>query len=213
VLEAARQWAGPEERVRALLDKGSIATGGSDELSDIDLVFVSNPDLREELRRAARGLGQAGEVSYVPQMRTQLVAARTVAEALADLTTDPEATVSEIAGPREESLVDAAKLLAARRGDPKRVEGVSDPERPGQRALSDGRPAAWPRRHPRRPHVRGLARLHVMNRPKPQSDISPPESMASRTATEVLLVTPATTANEQTSFRARIELSDTPLGG
>jgi hypothetical protein len=29
--------------------------------------------------------GQQGEVSYVPRMRTQLVAARTVAEALADL--------------------------------------------------------------------------------------------------------------------------------
>src|SRR5207247_4342618 len=34
--------------------------------------------------------GRQGEVSYVPKMRTQLVAARTVAEALADLATDPE---------------------------------------------------------------------------------------------------------------------------
>jgi uncharacterized protein YbjT (DUF2867 family) len=74
-----------------------------------------------------------GDVSYVPQMRTQLVAARTVAEALADLangsTPAPEtsaATISEIAGPREESLVDVARLLAARRGDSVRIEGVSD---------------------------------------------------------------------------------------
>jgi uncharacterized protein YbjT (DUF2867 family) len=34
--------------------------------------------------------GRQGEVSYVPKMRTQLVAARTVAEALADLAVGPE---------------------------------------------------------------------------------------------------------------------------
>jgi uncharacterized protein YbjT (DUF2867 family) len=81
--------------------------------------------------------GRQGDVIYVPQMRTQLVAARTVAEALADLangsTPAPEtsaATISEIAGPREESLVDVARLLAARRGDSVRIEGVSDPADP-----------------------------------------------------------------------------------
>jgi uncharacterized protein YbjT (DUF2867 family) len=82
--------------------------------------------------------GRQGEVSHVPKMRTQLVAARTVAEALADLATGPEARVPgsarapipEIAGPREESLVDVARLLAARRGDPVRIEGVSDPADP-----------------------------------------------------------------------------------
>jgi uncharacterized protein YbjT (DUF2867 family) len=36
--------------------------------------------------------GRRGEVSYVPKMNTQLVAARTVAEALADLATQPEST-------------------------------------------------------------------------------------------------------------------------
>ena len=80
--------------------------------------------------------GRQGEVSYVPRMRTQLVAARTVAEALADLATAPEsapapvsspAPISEIAGPREESLVDMAILLAARRGDPAKIVGVTDP--------------------------------------------------------------------------------------
>jgi hypothetical protein len=79
--------------------------------------------------------GRQGEVSYVPKMRTQLVAARTVAQALADLAIDPEwataprsseAPIPEIAGPREESLVDMAKLLVARRGDPVRIEGVSN---------------------------------------------------------------------------------------
>jgi hypothetical protein len=34
--------------------------------------------------------GRRGEVSYVPNMRTQLVAARTVAQAVCELATDPE---------------------------------------------------------------------------------------------------------------------------
>jgi len=58
-------------------------------------------------------------------MRTQLVAARTVAERLADLATGPEAPaapISEIAGPCEESLVEMATLLANRRGDSVRIE-------------------------------------------------------------------------------------------
>ncbi len=83
--------------------------------------------------------GRQGEVSYVPKMRTQLVAARTVAQALADLATGPEsapalessqAPIPEIAGPQEESLVEMATLLAARRGDPVRIEGVSNPADP-----------------------------------------------------------------------------------
>jgi uncharacterized protein YbjT (DUF2867 family) len=82
--------------------------------------------------------GTRGEVSYVPEMRTQLVAARTVAEALANLAIDPDAARSggsdgafdEIAGPRVESLVEMAKLVIARRGDQVRVEGVSDPGDP-----------------------------------------------------------------------------------
>jgi uncharacterized protein YbjT (DUF2867 family) len=84
--------------------------------------------------------GRQGEVSYVPQMRTQLVAARTVAQALADLATAPEdaPAVSEIAGPREESLVDMATLLAARRGDPARIEGVLDPANPDAERYANG---------------------------------------------------------------------------
>jgi uncharacterized protein YbjT (DUF2867 family) len=78
--------------------------------------------------------GTQGEVSYVPRMRTQLVAARAVAEVLADLATEPGADqgpVIEVAGPREESLVEAATLLAARRGYPSKIEGVvnlADPD-------------------------------------------------------------------------------------
>jgi uncharacterized protein YbjT (DUF2867 family) len=79
--------------------------------------------------------GRQGDVSYVQQMRIQPVAARTVAQALADLAIDPEwaiipgsiaAPIPEIAGPREESLVEMAKLLVARRGEPLRIEGVND---------------------------------------------------------------------------------------
>jgi uncharacterized protein YbjT (DUF2867 family) len=75
--------------------------------------------------------GRDGDVSYVPRMRTQLVAARTVAEALVELALDPMAAdslIPEIAGPREESLVEAASLLAATRADPARVEPVSFPD-------------------------------------------------------------------------------------
>jgi hypothetical protein len=40
--------------------------------------------------------------------------------------------IPEVAGPRAEDLVEMAKLLVARRGDPMRIEGVSgsaDPDR------------------------------------------------------------------------------------
>jgi uncharacterized protein YbjT (DUF2867 family) len=91
--------------------------------------------------------GRQGEVSYVQKMRTQLVAARTVAQALAGLATGPESapapgssgtSIPEIAGPREENLVDMAKLLVARRGDPVRIEGVSDPADPDRELYETG---------------------------------------------------------------------------
>lgn len=87
--------------------------------------------------------GTQGQVSYVPQMRTQIVAARAVAEALAGLATEPDsgsagAPIMEIAGPREESLVDIAKLLVARQGTPLRIEGVSDPADPNREAYETG---------------------------------------------------------------------------
>jgi hypothetical protein len=85
--------------------------------------------------------GRQGDVSYVPKMRTQLVAARTVAEALADLATDSTSAhlsvsgsdreeILEIAGPRVENLVEMARLLVARRGDPVQIVGASDPADP-----------------------------------------------------------------------------------
>jgi uncharacterized protein YbjT (DUF2867 family) len=77
--------------------------------------------------------GTQGDVAYVPKMRTQLVAARTVAEALVDMATQPPLTgapLAEIAGPREENLVAMATLLASRRGHPLKIEGASDPTDP-----------------------------------------------------------------------------------
>jgi uncharacterized protein YbjT (DUF2867 family) len=89
--------------------------------------------------------GRQGELSFVPKMRTQLVAARTVAEALADLADgsapvqeSSEARISEIAGPREETLVDVARLLVARRGDGVRIEALSDPADPDRDVLESG---------------------------------------------------------------------------
>ena len=85
--------------------------------------------------------GRQGDVIYVPEMRTQLVAARTVAEALADLVNGSETSAAatlEIAGPREESLVDVAKLLTARRDDSVRIEAVSDPDDPEQALYASG---------------------------------------------------------------------------
>ena len=81
--------------------------------------------------------GRQGDVSHVPKMRIQPVAARAVAEALADLATGAASATSgsssaipEIAGPREESLVDLARQLIAHRGESLRIEGVSDPDEP-----------------------------------------------------------------------------------
>jgi len=73
--------------------------------------------------------GTQGDVAYVPRMRTQLVAARSVAEVLADLATGPmpaSGQVTVVAGPHEESLAEMARLLAARRGHPAKIEEVID---------------------------------------------------------------------------------------
>jgi len=94
----------------------------------------------EELMR----WGTQGDVSYVWNMRTQLVSARTVAEALVELATAPDAEfeaaeTTEIAGPRAERLVGVASLLAARRGEGLRVEEVPiDPSDPDSERYAEG---------------------------------------------------------------------------
>jgi uncharacterized protein YbjT (DUF2867 family) len=86
--------------------------------------------------------GTQGDVSYLPRMRTQLVAARAVAEALAGMATASDAPnggpISEIAGPRVESLAEMARLLVARRGDSVRIEEVGDPADPDRELFENG---------------------------------------------------------------------------
>ena len=87
--------------------------------------------------------GRQGDVIYVPQMRTQLVATRTVAEGLAELVNGSApapsgGAIPEIAGPRAENLVDVAKLVVARHGDSVQVEAVSDPDDPEQALYASG---------------------------------------------------------------------------
>jgi uncharacterized protein YbjT (DUF2867 family) len=87
--------------------------------------------------------GRQGEVSYLPKMRIQPVAARSVAEVLADLATDPEAMPTsapflEVAGPREENLVDLAVRLTAHWGDQVKIEEVSDPADPDRELIDSG---------------------------------------------------------------------------
>src|SRR5690242_15765000 len=85
-------------------------------------------------------------VAYVPEMRTQLVSARVVAEALADAAEEPEienGRITEVAGPREERLADAAAALFARRGESVEIsEGrggpPARPEDPDAEAYADG---------------------------------------------------------------------------
>jgi uncharacterized protein YbjT (DUF2867 family) len=87
--------------------------------------------------------GTQGDVAYVPAMRTQLVAARAVAEQLVELAAGPvpettNAPIPEVAGPREERLADAARLLVTERGGPGRIEEVSDPTNPDRDLFENG---------------------------------------------------------------------------
>ena len=85
-------------------------------------------------------------VAHVPEMRTQLVAAQVVADALADAAEEPgveNGSISEIAGPREERLAQAAAALFASRGDSVEIqEGrggpLADPDDPDAAAYADG---------------------------------------------------------------------------
>ena len=91
--------------------------------------------------------GRQNGTIYLPKMRTQLVAARTVAETLADIGTgrgpapargSDSAPILEIAGPREERLVEAARLLAAQRGEAVQIEGVTNADDPDDALYESG---------------------------------------------------------------------------
>jgi uncharacterized protein YbjT (DUF2867 family) len=72
--------------------------------------------------------GRQGDVAYVPAMNTQVVAARALAEALAELLADSEPTgpMLEVAGPRPERLVELARLLVAHRGESLQVSETTE---------------------------------------------------------------------------------------
>ena len=88
--------------------------------------------------------GTQGNVSYVQRMRTQPIAARSVAQALADLAIGapadarPATPIAEIAGPREERLVELARLLVARRGDGVEVREATGEDDPDREVFEDG---------------------------------------------------------------------------
>lgn len=87
--------------------------------------------------------GTQGDAVHLPRMRTQLVAARAVADALAEMAVAAapagrRAPFPEIAGPREESLIEVGKLLLARRGDALRVEAVSNAADPDAHLYEEG---------------------------------------------------------------------------
>jgi len=72
--------------------------------------------------------GRQGDVAYVAAMQTQVVAARSVAELLAELVLDSEPTgpTLEIAGPRPERLADLARLVVERNGESLQVVETTD---------------------------------------------------------------------------------------
>jgi uncharacterized protein YbjT (DUF2867 family) len=84
--------------------------------------------------------GTQGDVAFVPEMRTQIVAARTVAEVIADAATAESAPdgIIEIAGPREENLAELATLLAGHRGAPATVRAGRNPADPDADLQADG---------------------------------------------------------------------------
>src|SRR3954469_7282562 len=82
-----------------------------------------------------------GGVAYLPEMRPQLVAARVVAEALADAAEEPEiqnGRITEIAGPQAERLAEAAAMLFASRGDSFEIREGRQPGDPDAAAYAEG---------------------------------------------------------------------------
>ncbi|WP_069164776.1 SDR family oxidoreductase [Nocardia altamirensis] len=93
--------------------------------------------------------GTQGDVAYLPTMRTQLVAARTVAEALVDLAVNPapahtDGPFPEVAGPQPETMAGAATLLAAKLGGPAQIIEASGADNPDREAFENGGLLAGP---------------------------------------------------------------------
>jgi uncharacterized protein YbjT (DUF2867 family) len=79
----------------------------------------------------------SGRFVVVPKWRTQPVAAREVATALAALATASPVEMSELAGPREENMADLLRQVLAERGERRRVIEVRVPGA-GGRAMATG---------------------------------------------------------------------------
>src|SRR2546421_12358183 len=79
--------------------------------------------------------------AYLPEMQTQPVAARVVTETLADAAEEPEiqnGRITEVAGPQEERLADAAAALFASRGDSFEIREGHQPGDPDATAYAEG---------------------------------------------------------------------------
>jgi Predicted nucleoside-diphosphate-sugar epimerases len=80
-------------------------------------------------------------VAYLPEMRTQPVAASVVAETLADAAEEPEiedGRISEVAGPQDERLADVAAALFASRGESVEIREGRQPDDPDAAAYAEG---------------------------------------------------------------------------
>ena len=80
-------------------------------------------------------------VAYLPEMQTQPVAARVVAETLADAAEEPEienGKITEVAGPRGERLADVAAALFASRGDSTEIREAPQTDDPDAKAYAEG---------------------------------------------------------------------------
>ncbi|MEU5870770.1 NAD(P)H-binding protein [Glycomyces sp. NPDC047369] len=140
-LHRAGRRAGADRIVAASIIGADKATGGFIAAQQVhEAAHLAGP-LPARLLRAAQFhelVGQLlewrqGDIVHVPNLPTQLVAARTVAEELVRLAVDPAepdatAPIPEIAGPRRESMAEAAALLGAREGI--EVVGVDNPAMP-----------------------------------------------------------------------------------
>jgi predicted nucleotidyltransferase len=94
IVERARAWACTDERVLAALVHGSVARADATPLSDVDLVVVTRPGLREQLWAerddlTRRLLGSDAAVAHeVPHQRPFRWQARTASLQMLDLTLD-----------------------------------------------------------------------------------------------------------------------------
>jgi uncharacterized protein YbjT (DUF2867 family) len=101
--------------------------------------FVLRSSVFHEFPGETLKWGRQDGVWWVPEQLVQPVAVAAMARVLADLVIaeDPPADVAEVAGPQQEQLVDMVARLAARRGDPVEVKGISDDSADG-RAFTGG---------------------------------------------------------------------------